>query len=161
MSQQAAYRYADQREPVPFSTVSALPSTLGANAGLLSLPRMIARWGEQQRRTSCARTRRGAAWIATAAVVTDSRCRADPGSVFRSSARFWADERIGEKEVAVEIRRNAIHQRAAPRIRDLTRARLGRFTAVCGVYSSSRSKISSHRAKTVVAVSPPPALATP
>ncbi len=46
---------------------SALPSTLGANAGLLSLPGMIGRWRSAKER-QVEPIRRSAAWIAAAAV---------------------------------------------------------------------------------------------
>jgi hypothetical protein len=48
---------------------SALPSTLGANAGLLSLPGMIGRWRTAKER-QVEPIRRSAAWIATAAVAS-------------------------------------------------------------------------------------------
>lgn len=47
---------------------SALPSTLGANAGLLSLPGMMRRL--RQPAESVGTIHRSAAWIATAAVAT-------------------------------------------------------------------------------------------
>jgi hypothetical protein len=48
---------------------SALPSTLGANAGLLSLPGMIGRW-KSAKEGHVEPIRRSAAWIATAAVAS-------------------------------------------------------------------------------------------
>lgn len=48
---------------------SALPSTLGANAGLLSLPSLMRKWsGRDEERVGA--IERSAAWIATAAVVS-------------------------------------------------------------------------------------------
>jgi len=48
---------------------SALPSTLGANAGLLSLPSMMRRWGRSEEE-QVGPIRRSAAWIATAAAAS-------------------------------------------------------------------------------------------
>lgn len=48
---------------------SALPSTLGANAGLLSLPSMMRRWGRSEEE-QVGPMRRSAVWIATAAVAS-------------------------------------------------------------------------------------------
>jgi hypothetical protein len=48
---------------------SALPSTLGANAGMLSLPGMMRRW-INAREGQVEPVRRSAAWIATAAVAS-------------------------------------------------------------------------------------------
>jgi hypothetical protein len=48
---------------------SALPSTLGANAGLLSLPSMMRRWSRSQEE-QVEPIARSTAWIATAAVAS-------------------------------------------------------------------------------------------
>ena len=48
---------------------SALPSTLGANAGLLSLPSMMRKWSRSEE-TQVGPIPRSAAWIATAAVAS-------------------------------------------------------------------------------------------
>ena len=52
-----------------YIVAAALPSTLGANAGLLSLPSLMQRWrrGEEQQ---LGPMRRSAAWIAAAAVAS-------------------------------------------------------------------------------------------
>ncbi len=47
---------------------SALPSTLGANAGMLSLPSMMRRWSSEERQVEP--VRRNAAWIAASAVAS-------------------------------------------------------------------------------------------
>jgi hypothetical protein len=47
---------------------SALPSTLGANAGMLSLPSMMRRWSSEERQVEP--MRRNVAWIATSAVAS-------------------------------------------------------------------------------------------
>ena len=47
---------------------SALPSTLGADAGLLSLPGMMRRWNSEERQVEP--LRRSAAWIAASAVAS-------------------------------------------------------------------------------------------
>jgi hypothetical protein len=52
-----------------YIVASALPSTLGANAGLLSLPAMMRRWGRSEEE-QVEPMRRSAAWIATAAVAS-------------------------------------------------------------------------------------------
>jgi hypothetical protein len=52
-----------------YVVASALPSTLGANAGLLSLPGMIGRW-KSAKEEPVEPIRRSAAWIATAALAS-------------------------------------------------------------------------------------------
>jgi hypothetical protein len=52
-----------------YIVASALPSTLGANAGLLSLPSMMRRWGRSEE-GQVGPMRRSAAWIATAAIAS-------------------------------------------------------------------------------------------
>jgi len=47
---------------------SALPSTLGANAGLLSLPSLMRRWSRSQHEP-VPPIPRGTGWIATAAII--------------------------------------------------------------------------------------------
>jgi hypothetical protein len=52
-----------------YVVASALPSTLGANAGLMSLPSMMRRWSSSEEE-QVGPVRRSAAWIATAAVAS-------------------------------------------------------------------------------------------
>jgi hypothetical protein len=52
-----------------YVVASALPSTLGANAGMLSLPRMMWKWSSAKE-GQVEPVRRGATWIVTAAVAS-------------------------------------------------------------------------------------------
>jgi hypothetical protein len=52
-----------------YVVASALPSTLGANAGLLSLPSIMRRWKRTDQNVSVAPLRRSPAWITSAVII--------------------------------------------------------------------------------------------